>query len=85
MPDRLSVVINEACAGLPNASAELVLAETKRNLYDGITDTELALAPIMAARTLVEPDPDYSLRQRTAAAGQAARRGLRRARRRTRR
>ncbi|WP_390827238.1 ribonucleoside-diphosphate reductase subunit alpha [Lentzea alba] len=60
MPDRLSVVINEACADLPNASAEAVLAETKRNLYDGITDAELALAPIMAARTMVEQDPDYS-------------------------
>ena len=60
MPDRLSVVIHEACADLPNASAEAVLAETKRNLYDGITDAELALAPIMAARAMVEQDPDYS-------------------------
>lgn len=60
MPDRLSVVIHEACADLPNASAEAVLAETKRNLYDGITDAELALAPIMAARAMVELDPDYS-------------------------
>ncbi|MDX8031646.1 ribonucleoside-diphosphate reductase subunit alpha [Lentzea sp. BCCO 10_0856] len=60
VPDRLSVVINEACADLPNASAEAVLAETKRNLYNGITDAELALAPIMAARTMVEHDPDYS-------------------------
>nr|WP_204761143.1 ribonucleoside-diphosphate reductase subunit alpha [Lentzea nigeriaca] len=60
VPDRLSVVINEACADLPDASAEAVLAETKRNLYAGITDAELALAPIMAARTMVEHDPDYS-------------------------
>ncbi|HEX7303387.1 ribonucleoside-diphosphate reductase subunit alpha [Lentzea sp.] len=58
--DRLSEVVHEACADLPNASAEAVLAETKRNLYDGITDAELALAPIMAARTMVEQDPDYS-------------------------
>jgi ribonucleoside-diphosphate reductase alpha chain len=58
--DRLSGVVNEACADLPNASAEVVLAETKRNLHDGITDAELALAPIMAARTMVEQDPDYS-------------------------
>ncbi|RAS62213.1 ribonucleoside-diphosphate reductase alpha chain [Lentzea atacamensis] len=58
--DRLSGVVNEACADLPNASAEAVLTETKRNLYAGITDAELALAPIMAARTMVEHDPDYS-------------------------
>ncbi|WP_109641731.1 ribonucleoside-diphosphate reductase subunit alpha [Lentzea atacamensis] len=58
--DHLSGVVNEACADLPNASAEAVLTETKRNLYAGITDAELALAPIMAARTMVEHDPDYS-------------------------
>ncbi|WP_083269012.1 ribonucleoside-diphosphate reductase subunit alpha [Lentzea guizhouensis] len=57
--DRLSGVIHEACADLPNASAEAVLAETKRNLYAGITEAELALAPIMAARTMVELDPDH--------------------------
>ena len=37
-----------------------VLAETRRNLYDGISEAELALAPIMAARTLIETEPNYS-------------------------
>ncbi len=37
-----------------------VLAETQRNLYDGISQDELALASIMAARTLVEQEPNYA-------------------------
>ena len=53
-------VIEEACAGLDDVSAEAVLAETHRNLYDGICADELALAPIMAARTLIETEPNYA-------------------------
>ncbi|WP_440902708.1 ribonucleotide reductase N-terminal alpha domain-containing protein, partial [Actinosynnema sp.] len=58
--DRVAAVVAEACAGLTDVSAETVLAETRRNLYDGITADELATAQIMAARTLVETEPDYS-------------------------
>ena len=52
--------IEEACAGLSDVAAEPILAETRRNLYDGITPDELALAPIMAARTLIEQEPNYA-------------------------
>jgi len=57
---RLIKVIEEACAGLEAVSAEPVIAETRRNLYDGITQDELSLAPIMAARTLIEQEPNYA-------------------------
>ncbi len=57
---RLSLIVNEACAGLDGVDAEAVLAETRRNLYDGITRNELALATIMAARTLIEQEPNYT-------------------------
>jgi ribonucleoside-diphosphate reductase alpha chain len=57
---RLTLIIEEACAGLDGVAAAPVLAETRRNLYDGISADELALAPIMAARTLVEQEPNYS-------------------------
>src|SRR6201999_4640477 len=57
---RLELIINEACAGLDGVSAAPVLAETTRNLYDGISQDELALASIMAARTLVEQEPNYA-------------------------
>ncbi|MCW5682952.1 MAG: ribonucleoside-diphosphate reductase subunit alpha [Pseudolabrys sp.] len=57
---RLAAVVTESCDGLTGVSAETILAETQRNLYDGISLDELALAPILAARTLVETDPDYA-------------------------
>ena len=57
---RLRAVIAEACAALDGVSAERILAETQRNLYDGISADELALAPILAARTMIETEPNYS-------------------------
>ncbi|GAB4068516.1 ribonucleoside-diphosphate reductase subunit alpha [Ancylobacter sonchi] len=57
---RLSTLIAEAVAGLADVSAEAVLTETRRNLYDGISAGELALAPILAARTLIETEPNYT-------------------------
>ncbi|MDA8370662.1 MAG: ribonucleoside-diphosphate reductase subunit alpha [Nocardiopsaceae bacterium] len=58
--ERVAAVVNEACSGLAGVSAEAVLAEARRGLYPGIRPEELELALIMAARTFVEADPDYS-------------------------
>ena len=57
---RIALIVNEACSGLDGVDPAPVLEETKRNLYDGITLDELALAGIMAARTLVEQEPNYT-------------------------
>ncbi|WP_291547259.1 ribonucleoside-diphosphate reductase subunit alpha [Bosea sp. (in: a-proteobacteria)] len=57
---RLAAIVEEACAGLDAVSSVPVLAEARRNLYDGITLDELSLAPILAARTLVEQEPNYA-------------------------
>jgi ribonucleoside-diphosphate reductase alpha chain len=57
---RLAAIVEEASAMLAGVSAEAILAETHRNLYDGIGEDELSLAPILAARTLIEIDPDYA-------------------------
>ena len=57
---RVEHVVGEAVAGIDDVSAEPVLAETRRNVYDGISVDELALAQVMAARTLVESEPNYS-------------------------
>jgi len=57
---RLTTVIAEASAGLDGVVAETILTETRRNLYDGISTEELALAPILATRTLVETEPNYA-------------------------
>jgi ribonucleoside-diphosphate reductase alpha chain len=37
-----------------------ILAETLRNLYDGVPVDEVYKAAILAARTLIEKDPDYT-------------------------
>ncbi|KWT64992.1 Ribonucleotide reductase of class Ia (aerobic), alpha subunit [Hyphomicrobium sulfonivorans] len=57
---RLQGVVVEACAGLADVAAEPILTETYRNIYDGITASELMLAPILAARTLIETEPNYT-------------------------
>ncbi|MBZ6075166.1 ribonucleoside-diphosphate reductase subunit alpha [Microvirga puerhi] len=49
-----------ACADLPGVETEPVLQETLRNLYDGIGADDFALAQIMAARTLIEQEPNYA-------------------------
>ena len=57
---RLARIVDEACEGLDAVSAGAILAEARRNLYDGITLDELSLAPILAARTLIEQEPNYA-------------------------
>ncbi|HWW47227.1 MAG TPA: ribonucleoside-diphosphate reductase subunit alpha [Xanthobacteraceae bacterium] len=57
---RLAMIVDEACHGLAGVEATLVLNETRRNLYDGISRDELSLAAIMAARTLIEQEPSYA-------------------------
>jgi ribonucleoside-diphosphate reductase alpha chain len=58
--ERLTLIVQEACACLDGVDAAPVLSETHRNLYDGISQEELALAGVMAARTLVEQEPNYT-------------------------
>ncbi len=58
---RLQALIESACASLgADVKAEPVLAETKRNLYDGVPIGEVHKAAILAARTLIEKDPGYT-------------------------
>ena len=57
----LRLTIEQACAGLgADVLAPPVLAETLRNLYDGVPIEEVHKASILAARTLIEKDPGYS-------------------------
>ncbi len=58
---RLQSLINAACSGLgKDVKADPIVAETKRNLYDGVPIEEVYKASILAARTLIEKDPDYT-------------------------
>jgi ribonucleoside-diphosphate reductase alpha chain len=57
----LQGLFESACAGLgEDVSPAPIMAETKRNLYDGVPIDEVHKAAILAARTLIEKDPGYS-------------------------
>ena len=57
----LKSLIASACENLgADVRPEPVLAETQRNLYDGVPIDEVYKAAILAARTLIEKDPGYS-------------------------
>ena len=57
----LQALIEAACVGLgADVKADPIVAETKRNLYDGVPMEEVYKASILAARTLIEKDPDYT-------------------------
>ena len=58
---QLQQLIADACAGLgADVKPEPIVAETMRNLYDGVPIEEVYKAAILAARTLIEKDPDYT-------------------------
>src|SRR3569623_346589 len=57
----LESLIESACAGLSaDVRSDPIVAETMRNLYDGVPIDEVYKASILAARTLIEKDPDYT-------------------------
>ena len=58
---RLQALIEASCAGLgADIKSDPIVQETMRNLYDGVPIDEVYKASILAARTLIEKDPDYS-------------------------
>lgn len=59
--NELKSLIESACEGLGDSiTAAPIVAETMRNLYDGVPLDEVYKASILAARTLIEKDPDYT-------------------------
>ncbi len=53
--------IQTACQGLgTDVQAAPIVQETLKNLYDGVSMDEVYKAAILAARTLIEQDPDYT-------------------------
>ena len=59
--ERMRTRIENACADLgADVRADPIITETMRNLYDGVPMDEVYKASILAARTLIEKDPDYT-------------------------
>ena len=58
---RVRALIESACEGLAEyVSAEAIVAETVKNLYDGVPLDEVYKSAILAARALIETDPAYT-------------------------
>ena len=58
--ERLASVVNHACEGLEDVSADAILEESIKNLYDGVSISDMKSALVMSARTKVEQEPNYS-------------------------
>jgi ribonucleoside-diphosphate reductase alpha chain len=57
----LQALIEASCANLgADVKPDPIVSETMRNLYDGVPIDEVYKASILAARTLIEKDPDYT-------------------------
>jgi ribonucleoside-diphosphate reductase alpha chain len=57
----LQALIVSACVELgDDVKPDPIMAETRRNLYDGVPIDEVYKAAILAARTLIEKDPGYT-------------------------
>nr|WP_246628651.1 ribonucleoside-diphosphate reductase subunit alpha [Methylomagnum ishizawai] len=57
---RLGRIVDEACRGLADVDGGWILEETRRNLFDGVPEKDVAAALLMAARTRIEQEPNYS-------------------------
>ena len=53
-------VIQAACEGLLEIDAKLILDESLKNLYDGVSEEEVFKSVILAARQLIEGEPAYN-------------------------
>ena len=57
---RLQKIVDEACRDLSDVDGAWMLDETRRNLFDGVPEKDVAPALLMAARTRIEQEPNYS-------------------------
>lgn len=57
---RIDTVVSEACEGLAEVNKKLIIDDALKNLYDGVPVDGVSTALMMAARTLVEKEPNYT-------------------------
>lgn len=57
---RLIELVNSACENLSDVSANHIIEDTQRNLFDKVPIKEVSKALIMSARVLIEKEPNYS-------------------------
>ena len=58
--ERMRTIVAEACADLTDVSEAAIIDEALRNLYDGVSVSEVSTSLVITARTMIEQDPNYS-------------------------
>lgn len=56
----LKLQVESACSNLTGVSAEHILEDTKRNLFDKVPVGEINKALVMSARVMIEKEPNYT-------------------------
>ncbi len=57
---RVATIVDEACRGLSDVNAQPIITEALRNLYNQAKLNDVHKALIMAARTMIEKEPNYT-------------------------
>lgn len=58
--NRLTHLVNSACTDLNDVSAEHIIEDTQRNLFDKVPVNQVSKSLIMSARVLIEKEPNYT-------------------------
>ena len=56
--EKVAGLISDACEGLEEVSVNAVLDEALKNLYDGVSISDMRTSLVMSARTKVEKEPN---------------------------
>ena len=57
---KIAKTIEDACSNLEYVSAENIISDTQKNLFDGVPIAQINKAMVMCARTRVEEEPNYT-------------------------
>ncbi|TAN47598.1 MAG: ribonucleoside-diphosphate reductase subunit alpha [Methylococcaceae bacterium] len=57
---RMQKIVAEACHGLADVDGAWIIDEARRGLFDGVQEKDVAATLVMAARTRIEQEPNYS-------------------------
>jgi ribonucleoside-diphosphate reductase alpha chain len=57
---RMRTIVAEACEGLSDVAGDRIIDEALTNMYDGISEADVATSLLITARTLVEEEPNYT-------------------------
>ena len=57
---RMRTIVSEACEGLKDVEGDQIIDEALTNMYDGISEADVATSLLITARTLVEEEPNYT-------------------------